>query len=54
MKACEQCALPARFMVSIAHKLCNAKLACARHLAATVQAMVDADGRERPVNVRVL
>lgn len=54
MKTCEQCPNPARFMVSVAHKLCNARLACARHLAMAVQAMVEADGRERPANVRVL
>ena len=41
-------------MASIAHKLGNARLTCARHLAAVVQELVEADDRERPANVRVL
>lgn len=54
MKHCDRCPSPARFMVSIAHKLRNARLACARHLPMAVQELVEADGRDRPANVRVL
>jgi hypothetical protein len=54
VRPCASCPEQAKFLVSIAHKLREARLACARHLAGTVRELVEADDRDRPANVRVL